>query len=130
MSATPAAAIAPASVLPAPVVIHSDLPREVEAFCIQKAVEALSATRFEKDQAQIVKKALEASNGGLWHVVIGNAFGLSVSHENNALILFRIGKVNVLAFQSFDDASLVRKDVAPARIAREVESKTEDDDEA
>ena len=50
-----------------------------------------------------VKKALDASNGGLWHVIAGQAFGASVAHDNNMLLMFRIGKVYFLVFQSFDD---------------------------
>lgn len=84
----------------------------------------------EKDAAAAMKKSLEAQFGGLWHVVLGVAFGASVTHESAALTLFKIGKVNVLAFQTFDDASLVMKKEAGSRPAyRTAESKKEDDEE-
>ena len=117
-----------AQALPASI-LHSDMPSSVEAFCISKAHEAFAAKKVEKDQAQYMKQALEAAHGGLWHVVIGNAFGLSVSHDSNALLLFKIGRVNVLAFQTFDDASLVRKEGSSALVAKPVERKVDDEDE-
>ena len=86
--------------------------------------------QLEKDQAMIVKKALDASNGGLWHVVIGQSFGASVAHDNNMLLMFRIGKAHFLVFQSFDEPSLVRKEGHSAgRVARPVQEKKGDDDE-
>lgn len=123
-----APAVAAVSALPPAVVVHSDLPSELEAFCVEKGREALATHRVEKDQAAHLKRALEANNGGLWHVVIGSSFGMSVSHENNALLLFRIGKAHILAFQTFDDTSLVRKDGA-THVHRKVEKKADDDDE-
>ena len=78
----------------------------------------------------IVKKALDACNGGLWHVVIGQSFGASVAHDNNMLLMFRVGKVHFLVFQSFDDVSLVRKEgQSPVRVARPVQEKKVDDEE-
>lgn len=125
MAAAAAAAAAPAAAPAdaAAVVLHSDLPAELEAFCISKAAEAFAAKKVEKDQAQFIKHALEGTAGGLWHVVVGYAFGLSVSHENNALILFKIGRANVLAFQTFDDVSLVRKEATGMQVAKRAERK-------
>lgn len=77
----------------------------------------------------IVKKALDAQNGGLWHCVIGQSFGASVAHDNNMILMFKIGKAHVLVFQSFDDVSLVRKDSQAARVTRPVQQKKADDDE-
>jgi hypothetical protein len=114
------------------VVVSADMPAALRDVVFAKAVEALAAHKVEKDQAQHVKKALEAHNGGLWHVVIGGAFGASVAHETHHFVLFRVGKVHVLAFQSFDEASLVRAaGAAPtAHVARPVaDGKRAEDDE-
>jgi dynein light chain LC8-type len=129
MAAAGAGASAPAAVLPPAVVVHSDLPSELERFCITKAQEALTTQKVEKDQAQHIKKALEGHTGGLWHVVVGSSFGMSVSHENNSLVLFKIGRVHILVFQTFDDASLVRKEGAATHVHRKVERKTDEEDE-
>ena len=78
----------------------------------------------------MVKKALDASNGGLWHVVIGQSFGASVAHDNNMLLMFHIGKAHFLVFQSFDDVSLVRKEgQAATRVSRPVQEKKAGDEE-
>jgi len=120
MAATPVAAPA--------VILHSDLPLALQEFAVKKARDALATVKVDKDLAQIIKKALEDHTGGLWHVVVGTSFGLSVSHDNHALLLFKLGKANILAFQSFDESALVRKDGA-AQMHRKVERKTDEDDE-
>ena len=65
---------------------------------------------MEKDQALQVKRALEAHNGGLWQVIVGEGFGASVAHDNNMLAVFQLGRARFLVFQSFDETSLVRKE--------------------
>jgi dynein light chain LC8-type len=139
--AAAAAAAAPASapVTDPLVVLHSDCPGEVLEYGVKKAREALGAHKAEKDQATAIKKALEAAYGGLYHVVVGGAFGLSVTHEANNLALFRLGRANVLFFQTFDEASLVRAGGAAGaaggaagaagRRAAEAEAKKEEEDE-
>lgn len=113
-AATAGGAAAAGAGLPAATVVHCDMPSAQKDFAIKKAQEALAAAKVEKDQAQYVKKALEENYGGVWHVVVGTSFGMSVSHDNHCLVVFKIGKTHFLAFQSFDDASLVRKAGADA----------------
>lgn len=114
-----------------PVLIHVDMPQETVDFCLKTAAGALAAHPVDKDAAAVIKKALE-TDGNLWHVVVGASFGMSVSHANRSLLLFRIGKIHVLIFQTFDDASLVRKDTGATQVSRRVGEKKgeEDEDEA
>ena len=51
---------------------------------------------------------MEAETGELWHVIIGSAFGASVSHEAGCCASFRLGGTSVLAWSSLDEATLVR----------------------
>jgi len=81
-----------------PLVLHADAPDALTAFVVARAGEALAKSRG-LDAAEAVKRALEAAHPGLWHVVIGGPFGLSVAHENGALVLVRVAGVDVLAFQ-------------------------------
>ena len=76
-----------------------------------------------------IKHALEAHNGGLWQVIVGQGFGASVSHDNNMLLVFRVGKAQILCFQSFDETSLVRKDGAASPVRRAAKTAQHKDDE-
>ncbi len=111
--------------LPKPVLVAVDMPPEAVTKCLGLAAAALVAAKVEKDQAAIIKKALEVWNGALWHVVVGTSFGASVAHEVHAFLLFRIGKVNILAFQSFDEAALVSSGPKVARAVQQVEKEDE-----
>ena len=77
------------------------------------------------DQAKHIKKALEAWNGSLWHVVVGASFGASVCHEVNACVLFRIGKACIMCFQSFDEASILGGEKKVQRAVKKEEEKEE-----
>jgi hypothetical protein len=70
--------------------------------------------QLEKDAAVAIKRGMESGCGGVWHVVVGSGFGASVAHENRMLMVLRVGRASVLAFQSFDETSLVRKEGAAA----------------
>ncbi len=74
----------------------------------------LQSAKVEKDQAQIIKKALDGYNGALWHVIVGQAFGASVSHENRNLLLFRIGKVRQTVDYAYCRRSIVQTLAADA----------------
>ena len=91
-------------------VVHADAPEAVVDFVAARLREACAraAPPGHKELAEEVKRALEGAFAGLWHVVVGPAFGLSVSHENNALLLLRAGPTHVLCFDSVDAASLLK----------------------
>jgi hypothetical protein len=97
-------------VVPPVQVVHADAPEAVVEFVAARLREACArvAPPGHKELAEEVKRALEGAFAGLWHVVVGPAFGLSVSHENNALLLLRTGPTHVLCFESLDAASLLK----------------------
>jgi hypothetical protein len=112
--------------LPKVVVLQGqDMPSETANLIITKAAEGLANYKVEKDQAMHVKKALEAWNGGMWHVIVGSSFGASVAHEASFLLMIRFGKVFVLVMQSFDESVLSGK----AKVAK-VERAVVKEDEA
>ena len=90
-------------VFPDPVVVHADMPKEMQAFALETARSALTAHRIEKDQAAMMKRQFEATYKGTWHCVIGKNFGCSVANETGFLLFFRVGKSSILIFQSLDD---------------------------
>lgn len=113
-------------------VVHNDMASELQDLAVKLAREVAATGKVEKDQAMTVKKGMEAAYGGLWHCVVGLAFGLSVSHEASCLTLFRLGKVHYLVFQTFDESSLVRKTPAGGAGGMrrvDLESKKADDED-
>lgn len=58
---------------------------------------------IEKDVATLVKKTLDENLGGTWHVVVGESFGCSVTHETKYIAFFQLGLVYFLVFRSLDD---------------------------
>lgn len=60
-----------------------------------------------------MKSALEAQFGEPWHVVVGQSYGASVAHEAGMMVSFRLGRVTVTAFASYDEATLVRPRARP-----------------
>ena len=125
-AATSAEAIAAArAALPKPIILSGDMPSADIQRCCDLASEALVTYKVEKDQAMHIKKALEAWNGSLWHVVVGASFGASICHEVNGSVLFRIGKANVLCFQSFDEASILGGEKKVHKTAKKEDEKEE-----
>ena len=120
-AAAAAALEAARAALPKPVVLTGDMPAELVTRCTDLAAEALVTYKVEKDQAMHVKKALEAWNGALWHVVVGASFGASVCHEVGTFTMFKIGKAYILCFQSFDDASILGTEKKVVKVAKKAE---------
>lgn len=50
-----------------------------------------------------MKKTLDEELTGTWHVVVGESFGCSVTHETKFIAFFQIGLVYFLVFRSLDD---------------------------
>lgn len=86
----------------------SDLSSALDASLVAHARVALAAGTAECDAALALKHAMEAETGELWHVIVGTAFGASVSHEAGCCAAFRLGHKSVLAWSSMDEAVLVR----------------------
>ena len=115
--------------LPAPIIMHCAMPSAVRDEVLAAAATAAATHEQEKDQAQSIKKAMEASDGGLWHAVVGKGFGASVAHSNDTLLHFRLGKMHYLVFQSFDETTIVTG--ASTHVNRGAgRNKADDDDEA
>lgn len=55
-----------------------------------------------------VKRGMEGNHGGIWHVVVGQAFGCSITNQTGHVCFFKLGRPMqkpffVVAFQSLDD---------------------------
>lgn len=67
-------------------IVHKDSSKEMEEFLVNSATNALKAYyKGEKNHftevAQQIKKEIEESNDGCWHVIVGKSFGSFVTHE-------------------------------------------------
>jgi dynein light chain LC8-type len=67
-------------------IVYVDAPRDLEERIIASATNALKALyKGEKNHftevAQQLKKEVEETESGAWHVVVGKSFGSFVSHE-------------------------------------------------
>jgi dynein light chain LC8-type len=67
-------------------ILHKDSTKEIEELILNSATNALKAYyKGEKNHftevAQQIKKELEASIEGSWHVIVGKSFGSFVTHE-------------------------------------------------
>lgn len=113
--------------LPKPVVVSGAMPSDMQKVVVEKAAEGIVNYKVEKDQAMHTKKSLEAWNGGMWHVIIGTAFGASVAHEAGCMVLVRFGKIHVLAVQSFDETALTGN--KEKRVARSSQKKDDEEGE-
>ena len=53
-----------------------------------------------------MKKDLDEQLTGTWHVVVGESFGCSVTHETKFIAFFQLGLTYFLVFRSLDDDPL------------------------
>ena len=109
----PAAGAASSAPSPPPAVcLVRDLPSERYDSLVAHARAALGQAALSPQSpcevALAVKRGMEAETGDLWHVVVGAAFGASVSHEAGCYASFRLSSNCVLAWSSLDEATLVR----------------------
>lgn len=120
---------------PIATIVHSDISVAIRDAAVKYAFDAIAANPVEKDAAAAIKRSLESAYGGCWHVCVGSSFGCSISHHSAACALFKLGKIAVLVFQTFEDASLVLgagkkgSRSAGAGSKGEKESKKTDEDE-
>ncbi|ETV99350.1 hypothetical protein H310_08066 [Aphanomyces invadans] len=85
-------------------IVHKDSSKEMEEFIVNSATNALKAYyKGDKNHftevAQQIKKELEESNDGSWHVIVGKSFGSFVTHEVKKMVYFFLGQVGFLIFR-------------------------------
>lgn len=91
-----------------PTILRSDMPPSMSDELYEHARSALSAHSLEKDAAMAIKRGMEASNGGIWHVVVGQAFGCSITNQTGHVCFFKLQRPGqkpffVVCFQSLDE---------------------------
>ncbi|TMW68275.1 hypothetical protein Poli38472_005743 [Pythium oligandrum] len=85
-------------------IVYLDAPKELEDLIITSATNALKALyKGEKSHftevAQQIKKELEETQVGAWHVIVGKSFGSFVSHEVKKMLYFFLGQIGFLVFR-------------------------------
>ena len=84
-------------------VLASDMPEDERAKVFAMTAQAFEAEKVEKDQATTIKKLLEKEFDGMWHVIVGACFGLSITNETKRLLFFRTGLAYVVVFRTLDE---------------------------
>jgi len=77
-----------------------DMPKEMEAFAISTAHDAMEKFNNEKDMASHVKKEFDRKFTPTWHCFVGRVFGSYVTHETSNYIYFYLGQIGFLIFKS------------------------------
>ncbi|KAF0719044.1 hypothetical protein AaE_010518 [Aphanomyces astaci] len=85
-------------------IFHRDSSKELEEFIVNSATNALKAYyKGDKNHftevAHQIKKDLEETNDGSWHVIVGKSFGSFVTHEVKKMVYFFLGQVGFLIFR-------------------------------
>ncbi|OQR85911.1 hypothetical protein THRCLA_22994 [Thraustotheca clavata] len=84
--------------------VHVDSTREMQEFIVASATNALKAYyKGEKNHftevAQQIKKEIEETQDGSWHVIVGKSFGSFVTHEVKKMVYFFLGQIGFLIFR-------------------------------
>ncbi len=75
--------------------------KQILEICVNalKTQEKADVVLYQKDVAEMVKRELDTTRGGTWHVVVGQAFGSFVSHETKTMAQFFVGNVAFLIWK-------------------------------
>ncbi|KAG2458609.1 dynein light chain 4, axonemal-like [Polypterus senegalus] len=67
----------------------SDMPDEMRAETIEMCVTALEKFASDNEKAaKMIKETMDKTFGSLWNVVIGESFGLDITHDVKGLLYF------------------------------------------
>uniref|UniRef100_A0A7S1CML1 Dynein light chain n=1 Tax=Bicosoecida sp. CB-2014 TaxID=1486930 RepID=A0A7S1CML1_9STRA len=88
---------------PPPVIKHFDMPKEMVDFVVATAQEALKENKIAKDIATAIKRKCDEVHAGSWHAIVGQSYGVSLTHETTYLVFFTIGLQNFCVFKTLDD---------------------------
>ncbi|RLN88542.1 hypothetical protein BBJ28_00001200 [Nothophytophthora sp. Chile5] len=85
-------------------IVYQDTSKELEELILASATNALKALyKGEKSHftevAQQVKREVEESQEGAWHVIVGKSFGSFVSHEVKRMLYFFLGQIGFLVYR-------------------------------
>lgn len=82
-----------------PKVIKCDLDSEVVLLALDTAIEALHKYTIERDLSDYIKQRFDEELEPFWHVVVGNDFSVSLTHNSRNFIFFLIEKNYFLIFK-------------------------------
>ena len=82
-----------------PRIIQSDIDDDIVDFAVQTAVEALEKYSVEKELSTYIKEKFDESYNEFWHVVVGEDFSVSLTHNSRNFIFFKIEKKYYLIFR-------------------------------
>ncbi|KFO81722.1 dynein axonemal light chain 4 [Cuculus canorus] len=75
-----------------PLIRHTDMPEEMRVEAMELCVTACEKyTTNNESAAKMIKEMMDKKFGSSWHVVIGESFGLEVTHEVKSLLYMFFG---------------------------------------
>ena len=77
-----------------------DMPLALQKDVVEFAQCALDENTWSKNVAQFVKKKMDETKGGTWHVVVGSNFAGNVTADAKTLINFYLDTLAFLVFRS------------------------------
>lgn len=95
---------------PPPVIKHFDMPKTMVDFVVGTAQAALRENKIAKDVATVIKRKCDDEMAGSWHAIVGQSFGVSITHETTYVVFFTIGLLNFCVFKTLDDDTPVSAD--------------------
>lgn len=84
------------------------MPADLAEFIVGAAQDCLAEHELVKDAATALKRRIEEHAGGLWHALIGQSFGVSITTQTNYMGFFKASRfrappLHILAFQTLDE---------------------------
>eukprot|EP00760_Papus_ankaliazontas_P004353 PhM_4_TR11824/c0_g1_i1/m.7982/K10418/DYNLL; dynein light chain LC8-type len=77
-----------------------DMPSDMQVEVIEFAQQALDEFTWSKNMAQHVKKQMDETKGGTWHVIVGANFAGNVTADAKTVINFYLDTTAFLVFRS------------------------------
>lgn len=89
---------------PSPVVLYLDIPKSIQDFIVEQSDIVLrqfnkGEKKYFSECAESIKKLLDETYGGSYHVIIGKDFGSFFNYEVGHCFQFMLGAITFLIFK-------------------------------
>lgn len=82
-----------------PKILKCDLDSEATRFAIDTSIDSLKKYSVEKDISEYIKEVFDNKYGQFWHVIVGNDFSVSLTHNSKFFLFYQIEKLYFALFK-------------------------------
>lgn len=82
-----------------PKILKCDLDPEATKYAIEISIESLKKYSIEKDISEYIKEEFDNKYGKFWHVIVGNDFSVSLTHNSKFFLFYQIEKLYFALFK-------------------------------